>query len=353
MAAEKAKQRRQGLRQKPQKKIKVLAYTSLPSKSNIAKFSKREITGKLEKRRTRAQTAKNSGWDTESDSGSVDIPPHLPTSGEPLPTGTEDKESTLGKSILEVQDLAGELPKSNGFDSTAVSDPESVSTRNSVPATGGEGLSSPSAHEGSAEVQEGEVEEEIQEKEIEEGDIFFLAPEGSGENQLSGSSSTAESDHDKSDQHVSTNLDQKASFYKTLTDMNSKLSKLDTLEKMNIKLEKNISSVKAKVEDVSNSIEAVKNDLYKYDQKWEDTAKDFAIRISKLEKSSQSWENRWELHREAVNGDCKILQASIDSNSKRLLELESLLEGSKKKWESLYKLESKIKKAAENKFQVL
>lgn len=203
---------------------------------------------------------------------------------------------------------------------------------------------------------EGEVELESQEKEFEESEVFFLAPDGTGENLVSNrnpTSPTTEDDQLKGRTTVSTDSEQKAFFFTALADINSKLSKLDTLESLNIKLEGNLSSVKARVEDVSNSIEAVKTDLHKYDQKWEKTAKDLSGRIDKLEKSSQSWEKRWELHREAVQGDCKVLQASIDSNSKKVIEVDSFLDGFKQKCESLYKLEDKIKDAAEHKFHLV
>lgn len=139
----------------------------------------------------------------------------------------------------------------------------------------------------------------------------------------------------------------------TLTAMNSKLLKLDTLENLNLKLEGNISSVQTKVEDVSNSINTVKVDLSKYERRWEETSKGLAGRISELEKGAQSWEKRWELQRETVSRDCKILQASIESNSKRVIELELLSENATQRWKSLDSLEDKIKTAAENKFQAI
>lgn len=148
-----------------------------------------------------------------------------------------------------------------------------------------------------------------------------------------------------------TSNEHKDNISQTLAEMNSRLSKLDKLESLNLKLEGNLSRLQSKVEDMSNTINTVKSDLSKYEQRWENTVKGLAGRISELEKTSQSWEKRWELQREALDGDCKILQASMDSNSKKILEIESNLNQSKQQWQSLNKLEEKIKNAAEAKFQ--
>lgn len=144
---------------------------------------------------------------------------------------------------------------------------------------------------------------------------------------------------------------QKIIISQTLAEINSKLSKLDTLESLNIKLEGILSGLQSRVEDISSTINTVKSDLAKYEQKWERTVNDLADRISELEKSSLSWENRWELQREDLSTDCKVLQKSIDSNSKQIIELESVLDQSKQKLNSLDKLEEKIKNAAEKKFK--
>lgn len=143
-------------------------------------------------------------------------------------------------------------------------------------------------------------------------------------------------------QDVSALIQSNDIILKTLEGMNGQLQKLDTLESLTQNLKTDLSKVQSQVEEVSVNINSVKTDLEKYEG-----------RLSKLEKSAQSWDKKLELHREAIASDFQVVQSSIDSNSKKAIALESKLNHYKGKWDSLDKLEDKIKQAANSKFQTI
>lgn len=139
----------------------------------------------------------------------------------------------------------------------------------------------------------------------------------------------------------------------TLEKMNGRLQKLDTLESLNLNLQGEVAHVRTRIDEVSNSLDSVKQDLLKHEEKWNEVAKGLSDRIASVEKNSKSLEKKWELHRESVANDFKILQSSIDSNSKQVLEIEASVDKYKGKWDSLNTLEDQIKKAAEKKFNAI
>lgn len=140
---------------------------------------------------------------------------------------------------------------------------------------------------------------------------------------------------------------------KTLEAMNVRLKKLDVLENITLNLKGEVSQVRTRIEDVSANLNTVRSDLDKYEEKWQEVSKNLAGRLSVLEKSSKSMENKWDLYRESVSKDLKVLQSSIDSNSKQVLESEADIKLYKDKMDSLEKLEEKIKNAAEKKFNAI
>lgn len=148
--------------------------------------------------------------------------------------------------------------------------------------------------------------------------------------------------------------DEKYSFIlATLKTMNSKLQKSDTLENLTTTLQEEISKGNSRIEEVSVGVNMVKIDLTKYDQKWEQISSSINSRLASLEKCTHSWDNKLEQSRQDTANSLKILQWGIDSNSKKTLEFENFLKKSEEKWESLHRLENKIKLATEKKFQEL
>lgn len=139
----------------------------------------------------------------------------------------------------------------------------------------------------------------------------------------------------------------------SLEAMSSKLQKLDTLENITNTLQHEVSRGNARIEEVSECVNAVKNDLTKYDTKWQAIPNSMNTRLSLLEKRTQSWENKLEQSRETTANAFKVVQMGIDSNSKKALEFENFLKKSEKKWESLHRLENKIKQATKRKFNEL
>lgn len=153
--------------------------------------------------------------------------------------------------------------------------------------------------------------------------------------------------------YVSPIFDQNDTIIQTLKTINAKLQKLDTLENITLHLKGDLSKVQSKVDNASANINSVKSDLDKYEEKWEKIYDTLVSRLSKLESKTQSWENKWELARESIDKDFKVVQSRMDTNSKKILEFDNFLRMSKQKWVSLGNLEEKIKKAAEKKFQAL
>lgn len=140
---------------------------------------------------------------------------------------------------------------------------------------------------------------------------------------------------------------------KSLEAINIRLQKLDTLENLNITLKKEVTQVSNRLEEVSSSLGSVKSDLQKHEDKWGEVTKNLLDRMGTLEKGSKSLEKKWTLHRESVANDIKILQSSIDSNSKKAIAVEASLDLCKDKLHSLDELEEKIKGAAEKKFNAI
>lgn len=143
------------------------------------------------------------------------------------------------------------------------------------------------------------------------------------------------------------------SIMATLEAITSKLQKLDTLENITTNLQEEISRGNSRIEEVSATVNTVKSDLTKYDEKWENIFTSINSRLLSLEKTTKSWENKLEQSRQDTANAFKVVQSGIDSNSKKALEFESFLKKSEKKWESLHRLENKIKMATEKKFQQL
>lgn len=111
----------------------------------------------------------------------------------------------------------------------------------------------------------------------------------------------------------------------SLEAMSSKLQKLDTLENITNTLQHEVSRGNARIEEVSECVNAVKNDLTKYDTKWQAIPNSMNTRLSLLEKRTQSWENKLEQSRETTANAFKVVQMGIDSNSKKALEFENFL----------------------------
>lgn len=130
-------------------------------------------------------------------------------------------------------------------------------------------------------------------------------------------------------------------------------AKLDAIEGTSSDLKGEISKVDSRVQGMTNQIQMVKEDLKKYDDKWETRIGDINDRLSKAESKWQGAETRWEKTRVSVHKSMETVQASVDSNSKRLITIEENLQEQKVKWSSLEKVERKIIKAAEGKFDEL
>lgn len=122
---------------------------------------------------------------------------------------------------------------------------------------------------------------------------------------------------------------------------------------MNIELQGELAKVQARVESVSEIVTTVKSDMSKYEERWEATCKQINDRLDKLEKKSTSYDNKMTLIRSDVARDLKVVQSSLDSNSKQILEMEAFVKQSKDKWVSLHTLEGQIKHAADQKFRAI
>lgn len=140
---------------------------------------------------------------------------------------------------------------------------------------------------------------------------------------------------------------------KKLEDMGGRLQKLDTLENLNINLKGEMTQVRSSIEEVVLSLNTVKSDLDRYEEKWQAVFKNLSDRVTVLENDAKSMDNKWDLYRESVAKDVRVLQSSIDSNSKRVISTESIISLHKDKWDSLNDLEGKIKQAADKKFSAI
>lgn len=310
MAAEKPKQKRRGFRPNRFKKVTFHYRTTPAPKPIITEALSREIGKELLRGRTRAQTARNIGRELTSNSEKANGP-LFTCSGKrpgmiPVSRNMGAKANTRGKTL-------GYLSTSENAEDTLILDTQALPT---VLAD-----SDPAGPE-------------------EEKEEFFMAPEDAA--------TGVDNPHELNGENGNIGA---SNISNILANINTKLLKLDTLDSLNTKLEDNLSSLQSKVEGMVNTVNAVKSDLARYERRWEDTVNSLTDRITELENSSQSWEKRWELQREALKSDCKILQTSIDSNSKNILELSSTSERYKQQWDSLHELEEKTKKAADKKFQ--
>lgn len=143
------------------------------------------------------------------------------------------------------------------------------------------------------------------------------------------------------------------SILATLKSMNAKLLKLDTLETITSSLQEEVARSNSKMEEMSSRIGSINTELANYVQQWQEVSASPSNRVTKLEKSSKSWENKLELSRTSMDKGLKTIQSGVDSNSKKALEFENFLKASEKKWRSLHSLENTMKKAADKKFQDL
>lgn len=163
----------------------------------------------------------------------------------------------------------------------------------------------------------------------------------------------------------------------SLAIINKKLQKLDALDSITIALKEGMSGVQSKVDGVLAQMGSVKNDLLRCEEKWEAGANALAERITKLERSSQGMNNKWDSFRAKVQKDVSIKQSGIDSNSSKILdleakvaelqeresqansnsekirELEAQVTHYREKWEALESTEKNIKEAAEDKFKLI
>lgn len=143
-------------------------------------------------------------------------------------------------------------------------------------------------------------------------------------------------------------MDKQDTIINTLASMNEelkKLKKLENIEKMNSELQGEI----AKIQTVSEIVCTVRSDMSKYEEKWEKTCKHFDDRLSilekqslsqeerlaKVEKKAISQENKRELNRSSIAKELEVIQSGIDSNSKKVLEMEAFVHQSKDKWPHL------------------
>lgn len=128
---------------------------------------------------------------------------------------------------------------------------------------------------------------------------------------------------------------------------------IKTLKFMNSSLKGELSSVKYKVGQMTAQMVKVEKDLNSYENRWEMRMEALEGRISTVENNNQSLEKRWELHRTDQSKELSIIQTGIDSNSSAVLELKNEAKSNQEKWENLEKLENEIKTAADKKFQEL
>lgn len=167
------------------------------------------------------------------------------------------------------------------------------------------------------------------------------------------------------------------SILQSLATINFKLQKLDTLDSITVVLKEGLLSVQNKVDGMLNQMGSVKEDLRRCEEKWEAGANALSERITKLERSAQGMNNKWDSFRAKVQKDVAIKQSSIDSNSSSILdleakvallqekqsnidnnstkikELEAQVRQYREKWETLEATEKKIEKAAEDKFKLV
>lgn len=130
-------------------------------------------------------------------------------------------------------------------------------------------------------------------------------------------------------------------------------SKLDVIDSTTSDLKGELSRVDSKVQDMSMQINTVKEELRQYDKKWESRINDINDRLMGAENNWQKAEKKWEDTRISIHKDMEIAQSSLDSNSSKIIGLEEKIQDLQSKWESVEKVERKILKAAENKFDDL
>lgn len=130
-------------------------------------------------------------------------------------------------------------------------------------------------------------------------------------------------------------------------------SKLDTIELSTSDLRGELARVDASVQGMAKQIDTVKEDLRNYDEKWEHRIKDINVRLSNAEDKWQRAEKKWENTSVSIHKDMEIMQTSLDSNSSKIISIEGKMQEQSVKWSSLEKVERKIIKAAEGKFDEL
>lgn len=129
--------------------------------------------------------------------------------------------------------------------------------------------------------------------------------------------------------------------------------KLDAIESTTSDLKGELSRVDSRVQAITTQIGSVKDDLKSYDEKWEARINDFNNRLSQAEKKWQSAETKWEKTRTSIYKDQQTAQSSVDSNSSKIIELAEKVQDQNEKWGSIEKVERKIIKAAEERFEDL
>lgn len=151
------------------------------------------------------------------------------------------------------------------------------------------------------------------------------------------------------------------------------LHKLDSMGTMLSSFREDFSGLHSRVGGISSSIGSIKSDLPKFNEKCEELSE----RVSKVEIGVSSLEMKWVQYQTDISKSMSVVQESVDTNSKGILEgqhfsqqlstiQENFANNSKKllelqpksdklqsKWEAIDAVESRVKSVAEDKFSLL
>lgn len=144
-------------------------------------------------------------------------------------------------------------------------------------------------------------------------------------NQLPSISQTGAEWENKTTQKNVCNEEFANSVLQTLASMNDKLQKIDVIEALALETKKEVSGVNARIDTISEQLEAVKTDLKHKESKWEEGVSTLQKKVAHIETGCSKLEKRWEQHKGFVKRELNIAQTSLDSNSTRLGEVEQQL----------------------------
>lgn len=213
--------------------------------------------------------------------------------------------------------------------------------------------------------------------------LYDLSQGRSPEHEGEESSGSPERDHplEGYDHKTMSNILDSLAFMKNkvskLDSMEVKLSKLDSLESINLSVRGNVSKVQSRLDDMGNKFSKLTNELSKQDKRCEARSAELASKISKVENERKNIKLEWEAYKVTAQKDVSKMQTEVNNSRAKIRELEaqivcqakkldsiaaleeglkqaqSLAAQLKEKLDSVDNLEDKIKKAAEDKFEIL